>query len=120
MIRSTKKTRDTAPLGTVDPQEFEKMDADVKRLVKEAAREGLSPEAWRYQRSNFRWGVANGIVFSAGDALSSAGIVVPWIISRISDSNLLVGIAPAIATAGGLLPQLFIAGRVQHLPLKMP
>src|SRR4051794_10713199 len=109
-----------APLPDPDHPQFTSMDAEVRRLVTESAREGLSPEAWRYQRRNFRFGVANGVSFSAGDALGSPSIVIPWVVSHLSDSNTLVGLGPAISTAGSLLPQLFIASRVQHLPRKMP
>src|ERR1700710_242915 len=65
----------TAPPDPDHPP-FASMDAEGRRLVSESAREGISPEAWRYQRHNFRFGVANGVIFSAGDALGSPGIVI--------------------------------------------
>ena len=82
--------------------------------------DGLLPEAWRDQRRNFRWGVANGVVFTLVDAFISPTVVLPWFVSGLGGANVLVGLLPAIANGGWFLPQIFVAGRIQHLPRKMP
>ncbi|HUS17111.1 MAG TPA: MFS transporter [Chloroflexia bacterium] len=64
--------------------------------------------------------MANGISFSLADAVIAPSIVLPLFINHLTPSHVLVGLPPAIISAGWLLPQLFIASRVQHLPRMMP
>src|SRR5215204_3548405 len=78
--------------------------------------EGLAPEAWRNQGHNFRFGVANGILFSVAEAFYAPTVVLPWFINNLGGSNALIGVLPAIINGGWFLPQLFIASRIQHLP----
>lgn len=77
--------------------------------------EGLSPEAALNARRNFRFGVANGIMFTLVDALVAPTLVMAWFISRLGAPNVLVGLLPAILTGGWFLPQLLVATRVQGL-----
>jgi MFS family permease len=89
----------------------------VRRAVSSLARnpsvEGISPEAARHARRNFRLGVTNGILLTLVDGLFAPSIVLALFVVRLGGSNLLVGLLPAIATGGWFLPQVFIAGRVQ-------
>lgn len=82
--------------------------------------DGLSAEAWQHMRWNFRFGVLNGVFFTLADAFITPALVLPLFVSRLSDSHVLVGLPLAIFNAAWLLPQLFIASRVQHLARKMP
>ncbi len=94
----------------------------VKRVVSLSRNpnlEGITPEAALHSRRNFRLGVTNGVVLTLVDGLISPGIVLALFINRLGGSNLLVGLLPAIASAGWFLPQIFIAPRIQGLPYVM-
>jgi MFS family permease len=71
------------------------------------------------QRRNFTLGVLNGVFFTLVTAFVSPTLVLALFVSKLGGSNLLVGLLPAIATGGYLLPQLFVAGRMQALPKVM-
>jgi MFS family permease len=64
--------------------------------------------------------VANGIIFSMGEAFYAPSVVLPWFVSRLGGPHILIGLLPAITSGGWFLPQLIIASRVHHLPRKMP
>ncbi len=94
----------------------------VKRVVSLSRNpnlEGITPEATLHARRNFRLGVTNGVMLTLVDGLISPGIVLALFINRLGGSNLLVGLLPAIASAGWFLPQIFIAPRIQGLPYVM-
>ena len=81
---------------------------------------GLSPEAALHARSNFRLGVANGIIYGLADSLIAPGFVLALFVNRLGAPNILVGLIPAIATGGGFLPQILVASRVQSRSRMMP
>jgi Major Facilitator Superfamily len=74
----------------------------------------------RIYRRNFGFGVANGAMLMLGDTLIHPSLVLALFVSQISNSNLLVGLVPAISTAVWFLPQLvaaaFVQGRERLLP----
>lgn len=74
----------------------------------------------RVYRRNFGFGVANGAMLMLGDTLIHPTLVLALFVSQISDSNLLVGLVPAISTGVWFLPQLvaaaFVQGRNRQLP----
>jgi MFS family permease len=61
------------------------------------------------RRRNFRLGVANGSVFQAGDSLIDASTVLPVLLSGLTRSNALIGLACGLSDMGWFLPQTFIA-----------
>jgi MFS family permease len=71
-------------------------------------------------RRNYRLGVANGVLFTLGDAFSSAGLVLALLVRQMGGSLALVGLLPALQSGGYLLPQLLVGGRIQAMPYKMP
>src|SRR4051812_41273659 len=75
--------------------------------------EGLAPEAARHAGRNFRLGVLNGMMFALVDALLAPSFVLALFINRLGGPNVLVGLAVAVYTGGGLLPQILVAGKVQ-------
>lgn len=77
--------------------------------------EGLSPDAALNAGRNFRFGIANGIMFTLVDALIAPTLVMAWFISRLGAPNVLVGLLPAILAGGWFLPQMVVATRVQGL-----
>jgi len=82
--------------------------------------EGLQPEARKHLRRNFALGVANGAIFSFGDALQDINLVLSVFVNRLSGSNLLVGLLLPIRLGGWALPQLLFSCRVQAAPRKLP
>jgi MFS family permease len=77
----------------------------------------LSPAA---QRRGYRLGVLNGVLFTVGEALSSASLVLALLVRELGGSLALVGLLPALQSGGYLLPQLLVGGRLQAMPRKMP
>lgn len=71
-------------------------------------------------RTNYYKGVFNGAVFGMGEAASSPGLVLSLLIRQLGGSLTVVGLLPVIQSAGYLLPQLLVGGRVQALVHKLP
>jgi MFS family permease len=69
---------------------------------------------------NFRLGVANGILFTLGEALIDANLVLALLVRQLGGSQVVVGLLPSLKNGGFLLPQLLVAGRVAGMPLKLP
>lgn len=70
-------------------------------------------------RRNFLLGVANGSIFSFGDALQDTNLVLSVFVSRLSGSSFLVGLLQPLRVGGWFLPQLLLSGYVQSAPTKM-
>lgn len=70
-------------------------------------------------RRNYQLGMINGIMFTVGEALSSANLVLALLIRQLGGSLTLVGLLPALQSGGYLLPQLLVGGRIQSMPLKL-
>jgi hypothetical protein len=54
------------------------------------------------------------------DELTSAKLVLPWLMSVLGAPLVLVGFLVPIRETGVLLPQLFVAAAVRHMPLRKP
>lgn len=63
-------------------------------------------------RRNFKIGVANGILAGILDPLSGI-FVLTLFLTRLDAPAFLVGLLPTIASCGGLLPQLIVAGKLR-------
>lgn len=78
----------------------------------------------RVPRSDYRrpfiLGVVNGALYQMGIAFVDPGTVLPAFINELTRSALAVGAVSAVAGAGWLLPQLFVANYVQVMPRKLP
>ncbi len=70
-------------------------------------------------RRSFLLGVVNGALFEFAERLIDPPLVLTWFVSRLTSSNLLVGLVASLGDAGWFLPQVFIAGLVQRMPRKM-
>jgi len=82
------------------------------------------PEARTYspkesQRS-FNLGVANGVVYSAADAFFESNTIIPVFVSRLTGSNVLIGLSSSIANLGWSLPQVFTSHLLQSRPYRKP
>jgi len=79
--------------------------------MSDAKREGLR---------SFILGVVNGTVWRFAESLIDASLVLTWFVSRLTSSNVLIGLVAPVSNAGYLLPQIFVSTRVQRMRLKMP
>lgn len=71
-------------------------------------------------KRSFRLGVANGVLFSAADAFFDFNTVIPVFISRLTSSNVLIGLSSSIHDLGWSLPQVFTSHLLQGRPFRKP
>lgn len=65
-------------------------------------------------------GVFNGVFFALGAAFADPSTVLPSFVSRLTDSQVAVGLISAIGQGGWYLPQLIAASYVHSRPHKRP
>ena len=63
---------------------------------------------------NFVLGVLNGICFNTVEAFIGGDTVLPIFLSRLTSSRFLIGLGSIFEYTSWYLPQLFVAGRIQH------
>ncbi len=73
----------------------------------------------RVKERNFRLGVMNGVFVNAGDAFLHAGLVLAPFLAVLGAPAVIIGLVPAIKVGGWYLPQLLVANRISHEPLKL-
>ena len=71
-------------------------------------------------RRNYRLGVMNGVLFTLGETMLSANLVLALLIRQLGGSLALVGLLPALQSGGYLLPQMLVGGRLQGMRAKLP
>jgi hypothetical protein len=64
-------------------------------------------------------GVLNGWFCSMGDAFLNPGLVLTSFAAALAAPNWVIGLLPAIAVGGWLLPQIFVSAAVRHIPRKV-
>jgi MFS family permease len=69
---------------------------------------------------NTRLGIANGILFSFGEALNNGNLVLGPLVRQLGGGLWVVGLLPALQSGGWLLPQMLVGGRLQAQPYKLP
>ena len=69
---------------------------------------------------NERLGILNGWAVFTGDGFLNVSVVVSGFAARLGAPNWVIGLLPAIAAGGWMLPQLLVAARVRALPYKLP
>jgi hypothetical protein len=82
--------------------------------------DSLAGRPRRDYRRPFLLGVLNGALYQMGIAFVDPSTVLPVFINELTRSELAVGAVSAVAGAGWLLPQLFVANYVQVMPRKLP
>lgn len=70
-------------------------------------------------RRSFMLAVLNGSLFRLAEALIDPPLVLTWFVSRLTNSNLLIGMIVPLGNAGWFLPQLFFSARVHQMERKM-
>ncbi len=68
---------------------------------------------------NYTLGVFNGWLVSVGDSAFNASVVMSSFAVALGASNTIIGLLPAIQMGGWMMPQLFVASRIRHLPRKV-
>ncbi|SHE37350.1 hypothetical protein SAMN02745148_00274 [Modicisalibacter ilicicola DSM 19980] len=76
----------------------------------------ISDEACHEQPGNFFRHLLASLGNKLADELSSARLVLPWLLGAIGAPVWMVGLLVPIREAGALLPQVFIAGFIRHMP----
>jgi MFS family permease len=77
-------------------------------------------EVERYYRRNFAANVGDGAFWQLGISFISVQAILPVFVSRLTTSDLLIGLIPAIMEVGWYLPQLFVAPLVTRLKRVRP
>lgn len=80
----------------------------------------IPASACRDQPRNFFAYLAANLFNKVADELTSAKLVLPWLMSALGAPAALVGLLVPIRETGVLLPQLFVAAAVRHRPLRKP
>lgn len=80
----------------------------------------MTPEPSRPWDRNERLGILNGWAIFTGDGFLNVSVVVVGFAARLGAPNWVIGLLPAIAAGGWMLPQLLVAARVRSLPFKLP
>ncbi len=70
-------------------------------------------------RRNFICGVLNGVFYATGMAFTSATVALPWYVSQLTQSNVIIGILPAMQLGGWALPQLLLINYMQRQRRKL-
>ena len=68
---------------------------------------------------SYTTGVLNGWFVSLGDGFLNPGIVLTSFAAALAAPNWVIGLLPAIAIGGWLLPQIFVSAAVRHIPKKV-
>jgi len=71
-------------------------------------------------RWNFAMGLLHGIFFNGGMAFSSPTAILPAFLSAFTRSKTIVGLFSSVMNTGSVLPQLFIANRLENKVYKKP
>jgi MFS family permease len=80
--------------------------------AREAAPDG-SDEVGRGVSRNFLYGVLDGSFFGVYQVLVDVNLVIPWMLSQLTESRTIIGLAPTIVLVCSSLPQLVAAWLVQ-------
>ena len=81
-----------------------------------------NPTIYQEVERNYRWNflvnALDGASFWLGMSFISSTVILPLYVSHFTHNPILIGLIPFLYTAGYLLPQLFIANRVERAPRK--
>lgn len=74
----------------------------------------------RQKDRNFLFGVINGVLVSAGEALLHSTLVIAPFLALLGAPALVIGLVPALRVGGYFLPQLLVANRLSREEYKLP
>jgi MFS family permease len=73
-----------------------------------------------HYRRNFLLGVFNGVLFNFAWAFTSGSTVLPWFVSRLTSSGVLIGLSSTLEALGWFIPQLPVAVITSHHHKQLP
>jgi len=73
----------------------------------------------RFADRNFWLGVANGVFVTGGEAFLHSGLVMAPFLAALGAPAVVIGLVPALKVGFWFLPQLLVANRLSHEPLKL-
>jgi MFS family permease len=76
--------------------------------------------ARKHFQRNFLLGVSNGVLFHFAWAFTNTSTVLPLFISKLTGSQILIGLASTLEALGWFLPQIAIAAVTLHRKSQMP
>ncbi len=76
--------------------------------------------ALKHFKRNFFLGVANGVLFNFAWAFTSTSTVLPLFISKLTSSQMLIGLASTLEALGWFLPQIAVAAVTLHRKNQKP
>src|SRR5690606_15163435 len=68
---------------------------------------------------NFWLGVSNGVFVNGGEAFFNSSLVLAPFLAQLGASPVIIGLIPALRVGLFFLPQLLVANRLTHVPLKL-
>jgi len=68
---------------------------------------------------NFLLGVSNGVFANGGEAFFNSSLVIAPFLAQLGTSPIVIGLVPAMRVGFFFLPQLLVANRLSHQPLKL-
>ena len=71
-------------------------------------------------RWNFAMGLLHGIFFNGGMAFSNPTTILPVFLNAFTHSKTIVGLFSSVMNSGSILPQLFVANRLENKVHKKP
>ena len=84
----------------------------------------MDEEKESVSKFNFKIGLLHGIFYNGGIAFGSATTVLPTFLTNFTTSKVLIGLSSSImgeiGSVGNVLPQLFVASRIEHRIYKRP
>ncbi len=80
----------------------------------------IAREVEHNYRWNFAFNLLDGATFWLGLSFMSSATIMPLYVSKLTTSQLAIGLIGVIANSGWFLPQLFTANTVQRLPRRKP
>jgi MFS family permease len=76
--------------------------------------------ARRHFKRNFLLGVSNGVLFHFAWAFTNTSTILPLFISRLTPSEILIGLASTLEALGWFLPQIAVAAMTLHRTEQLP
>ncbi len=92
----------------------------VDQPVPSRTDEEIATEVERNYRWNYTVNLLDGASFWFGQSFISSATIVPLFISKLTDSQFVIGLVAVIAQGSWFLPQLFTAKAVERLARKKP
>jgi hypothetical protein len=80
----------------------------------------IPPESCNDQPRNFFAYLAANLLSKIADELSSAKLILPWLLGALGAPAVFVGLLVPIRESGVLLPQLAVAAYIRRMPLRKP